>query len=115
MKKYIGKRAVVGPCQVLVGVGIVSGEHRGQEMTHALKHIVWHSPTGFQWGYGGSGPADLALSILTDLIGLERAERLYQDFKWRFIAPVRGDLELREDEIRAWVEEAENKGAKKNG
>ena len=24
-----------------------------------------HSPTGFEWGYGGSGPAQLALAILT--------------------------------------------------
>jgi hypothetical protein len=30
-----------------------------------LHHYVVHSPTGFAWGYGGSGPADLALSILT--------------------------------------------------
>jgi hypothetical protein len=32
----------------------------------ALHHVVVHSPTGFEWGYGGSGPADLALSILAD-------------------------------------------------
>ena len=25
-----------------------------------------HSPTGFAWGYGGSGPAQLALAILID-------------------------------------------------
>lgn len=29
-----------------------------------LPHLEYHSPTGFAWGYGGSGPADLALSIL---------------------------------------------------
>lgn len=28
-------------------------------------HFVQHSPTGFEWGYAGSGPADLALAILT--------------------------------------------------
>ena len=41
---------------------------------YLLKHVVFHSPTGFSWGYGGSGPADLplkagddiALSILAD-------------------------------------------------
>src|SRR5512135_81505 len=32
-----------------------------------LRHLVKHSPTGFSWGYGGSGPADLALSILRDV------------------------------------------------
>ncbi len=29
-----------------------------------LRHVMYHNPTGFEWGYGGSGPADLALSIL---------------------------------------------------
>lgn len=28
-----------------------------------------HSPTGFEFGYGGSGPADLALNILALIIG----------------------------------------------
>lgn len=27
--------------------------------------LVSHSPDGFEWGYGGSGPNDLALAILT--------------------------------------------------
>lgn len=33
-----------------------------------LRHVMLHSPTGFEWGYGGSGPADLALSILCDVL-----------------------------------------------
>lgn len=41
-----------------------------------------HSPDGFAWGYGGSGPAQLALAILCDALGDdERAEQLYQPFK----------------------------------
>ena len=32
-------------------------------------HHVHHSPTGFEIGYGGSGPADLALNILALAIG----------------------------------------------
>lgn len=41
-----------------------------------------HSPTGYAWGYGGSGPAQLALAILCDALGDdEHAERLYQLFK----------------------------------
>ena len=28
---------------------------------------LWnHSPDGFNWGYGGSGPAQLALALLLD-------------------------------------------------
>jgi hypothetical protein len=31
---------------------------------------LWnHSPTGFEWGYGGSGPAQLALALLADHLG----------------------------------------------
>ena len=52
--------------------------------------IVKHSPDGFEWGYGGSGPAELALNILAAYIGKEAAEKdgLYQEFKWDFIAPM---------------------------
>ena len=35
-----------------------------------LGHVIRHSPTGFEWGYAGSGPADLALSIMCDHLGL---------------------------------------------
>lgn len=45
-----------------------------------------HSPDGFSWGYGGSGPAQLALAILADAIGDERALAIYQDFKWKVVS-----------------------------
>lgn len=46
-----------------------------------------HSPTGFDWGYGGSGSAQLALAILADhLEDDEQALNLYQRFKWTVIA-----------------------------
>ena len=45
-----------------------------------------HSPTGFAWGYGGSGPAQLALSILLRVTDRAEAERFYQAFKWECIA-----------------------------
>ena len=49
--------------------------------------MVDHSPTGFSWGYGGSGPAQLALALLLEM-GLSNAAALscYQLFKLRFIA-----------------------------
>ena len=34
-----------------------------------LQHVVLHSPDSFEWGYAGSGPADLALSILANALG----------------------------------------------
>lgn len=49
---------------------------------------LWnHSPTGFEWGYGGSGPAQLALAILADHCkNVEEALNFYQRFKWEIIA-----------------------------
>lgn len=45
-----------------------------------------HSPTGFAWGYSGSGPAQLALALLVDFLGdAEEALRLYQSFKARVV------------------------------
>lgn len=35
---------------------------------------IWHSPTGFECGYAGSGPADLALNILNAFVP-PRAEK----------------------------------------
>lgn len=48
---------------------------------------VNHSPTGFNWGYGGSGPAQLSFAILADYFGdVEAARVLYQDFKSSVVA-----------------------------
>lgn len=44
---------------------------------------LWnHSPTGFEWGYHGSGPAQLALALLADHLGDdEQALEHHQGFK----------------------------------
>jgi hypothetical protein len=49
---------------------------------------LWnHSPSGFEWGYGGSGPAQLALALLADhLDNDDDAVRLHQDFKRAVVA-----------------------------
>ena len=45
-----------------------------------------HSPDGFAWGYSGSGPAQLALAILLELIPEPNARLTYQAFKNELIA-----------------------------
>ena len=46
-----------------------------------------HSPTGFERGYGGSGPAQLSLALLADALGSdELALRHYQAFKSEVVA-----------------------------
>lgn len=64
--------------------------------------VVHHSPTGFEFGYAGSGPADLALNIVEMMLNrlgyqghrtkcwrgtcFSLAYRLHQAFKVEFIA-----------------------------
>lgn len=65
-----------------------------------------HSPAGFNWGYGGSGPAQLALAILLrEGLPDDLAMALYQAFKWRYVA--RWDQAdnwfLLGDELRKWI------------
>jgi len=49
---------------------------------------LWnHSPTGFEWGYGGSGPAQLSLALLADHLGNDdEAVTLHQEFKRTVVA-----------------------------
>ena len=69
-----------------------------------------HSPSGFSWGFGGSGPAQLALALLCDALGDEaRAQRLYQQFKWEHISslPIDGAWTMAAEDIRVWADQAE--------
>lgn len=86
----------------------------------SVAHLAHHSPAGFECGYGGSGPADLALSILAAFVPARAGvatERLYkgarcsrfawmhhQQFKWAFIAtlPKEGGV-IRALDIREWI------------
>lgn len=75
-----------------------------------------HSPDGFQYGYGGSGPAQLALAMLADFYDDRTAKRLYQQFKWDMIATLyQGDSwTITGDQIVSWRigVETERVGAK---
>jgi hypothetical protein len=54
-----------------------------------LRLDLWnHSPTGFEFGYGGSGPAQLALAILADCCGDKLAVTYHQPFKWAVVARI---------------------------
>lgn len=94
----------------------------GRLATNIPHRFVWHSPTGFECGYCGSGPADLALNVLAALVPLGEdgaegweiydgqkvsatAGLLHQDFKEGFIARIPkegGKVPI--EAIRAWIE-----------
>ena len=68
---------------------------------------LWnHSPSGYEWGYSGSGPAQLALAILADhLNDDDEAVALYQEFKRLVVAKLPYRLwELSGENIDAWLD-----------
>jgi len=95
-KTYRGYYSEIGPCYVEVD---------GEPLDPRLD-LYPHSLDGFQWGYGGSGPAQLALAILADCLGDDVALRYYQQFKWDLVAHLpKADWELDEVVVHSWVEE----------
>jgi hypothetical protein len=74
--------------------------------------LVRHSPDGFAWGYGGSGPAQLAFAILCDLYGEETARNFYQDFKDKVVSRLHPDKwRLTEAEIFSVLVEIQSERA----
>ena len=55
-----------------------------------------YSPTGFQWGYGGDGPAALASSLLKHATGCNCR---YWEYKSSVIAQLEDDWQLTEEQI----------------
>lgn len=61
------------------------------------------SPTGFNWGYYGDGPAQLALGILLRFTDEETALENYQAFKEEIIAGLpQEDFEI-EIDVEEWL------------
>jgi hypothetical protein len=78
----------------------------GRLLTPSLsRRVINHSPAGFGWGYGGSGPAQLALAILLEAgLGKDEASAFHQAFKWEFIAPLPQEADFYfEVDLGAWL------------
>lgn len=71
---------------------------------HDSQQLFNHSPDGFNWGYGGSGPAQLALALLLDSTGDPGvALTQHQNFKRCFVADWGDEWEITQNEIIAWL------------
>lgn len=101
---YRGKR-VNGECCVWVKKGIQEKETRLNPRLDLRKH----SPTGFEWGYEGSGPAQLALAVLAHHCRDDgRALWCYLKFKSDVVARLPNqEWELTSGEIEAVLENIE--------
>lgn len=98
---------------------VIMNVNDGEHWANLPKYLdeVNHSPDGFEWGYNGSGPAQLAYAILRSyyVIGLKKSSAeakaeifiLHQRFKEDIVNRRfgRGDeWELTSDEVDEWLE-----------
>jgi Family of unknown function (DUF6166) len=106
MKTYTGTRA---PDGCLVTVHEDDGIMRELPLRLDLRN---HSPTGFEWGYPGSGPAQLSLALAADVLGDDdQAQDVYQDLKFKVIARLPHDhWRLTEDQLRQAIQQIQQRG-----
>jgi len=106
VKRYHGERRSDGRCVVIVidrtRGGVPEIPLRELRPRFDLRN---HSPDGFNWGYGGSGPSQLALALLADALDSDKvALELYQQFKWAVVCRLAATWTLTTDEIIAAVD-----------
>jgi len=69
---HVQSRTSADPDVIYVGYrrrgrAIVKNQSDQEQLTPERSlALASHSPSGFEWGYGGSGPAQLALALLLD-------------------------------------------------
>jgi hypothetical protein len=85
--------------------GVVSVTVDGKPLSPKLSQLIRnHSPDGFNWGYAGSGPAQLALAILLDVTGdADLAAGHFQAFKRQFVGGWGERWEVTEAQVREWL------------
>ena len=99
MKVYHGRRS--GNDRQVV---VIDGGKSADLSPAASQEIINHSPDGFNWGYSGSGPAQLAFGLLLDVTGdRDVASRYYQLFKADAITHFGESWEISEVAIRRWL------------
>jgi Family of unknown function (DUF6166) len=96
--RYVGQRTDQGCVVYCVVPGL------RQEEVPLRNDLRNHSPCGINWGYGGSGPAQLALALLAHYTrDDDLALRLHQRFKRAFVSRWGDHWELPGLFIEAWL------------
>lgn len=100
---YIGRRfppPVAGARGMTEVVVLQAGKER------PLTHHVHHSPDGYEWGFEGSGPAELARDLLWDHLDCEPPPALYQLFKSQIVVALRYEgWEITTAQLSSWLGE----------
>lgn len=107
MTTYIGRRD-----RHVGGLGVMKRDSAGAISALAFRwDLVNHSPTGFEAGYGGSGPAQLALALLADVTQDDQWSLAhYQRFKWEVVSQLAWEWELSQEKVLQWVAAEKAKG-----
>lgn len=111
---YSGTREPRGRGGIKVTVFEPGSDKSPAPLPHQMG-LVCHSPDGFNWGYGGSGPAQLAIAICVHALrGDERrALAVYHEFKFSVVAGWRSDSwSIDQAEVIREVERIEAGGAR---
>lgn len=97
MKTYVCKPGQTAPLKVMVKT------ENGIRPLNPRTDLMNHSPSGFNSGYTGSGPAQLALALCADAFGsVTEAMLSYQKFKFEWVALVQPEagFEITDDFVR---------------
>jgi hypothetical protein len=108
MKSYTGYR-VLDARGNPVEMKVMVHEEGKESRPLALRHDLRHHSQEFNWSYGGSGPAQLALALAADVLGDdERAEDVYQRLKFVLVGglPQEGWM-LTEERLRRAIDAIE--------
>lgn len=104
--------------------GIIMRRGEDDTVITNVPHVaVHHSPDGYEFAFGGSGPSDLAMNIVAEIFRVEgwnggeqvacyrgsvseRVWALHQPFKWEFIATApRAGTVIPYETARNWLRE----------
>ena len=118
--RAFGLASSEGPADALVAGVTCWRAPDGTAISSVPQRHVHYAPLGFDWGFGGSGPADLALNVLALFLPLapeatgvalrdgstvsEAAWALHQAFKYDLIATLpRSGGHITAETIRTWI------------
>ena len=106
--RYVGLRRGERTTTDRVEVYVRDGAH--EKRLPLRLDLFSHSPDGFNWGYAGSGPAQLALAVLADALkdtplGDQTAIALHQKFKHEVFSKIEPgrDWGMGKEYVIEWV------------